>query len=163
MKGTVVFDGSTSDPFDNRSGVKQGCALAPSLLFGIFFVVLLKQTFGDPTESIYPRTWSDGKIFNLSGLRAKSRVQMKGPHDLLFTDDAPITTHSAENLQQQLMNRFSKACQDFGLTISLKKTQVMAQDVDSPPNITILEHELEVVDDFVYLVSTISVTHFIFT
>ena len=56
------------------------------------------------------------------------------------------------------MNFFSKTCQDFGLTISLKKTQVMTQDVDSPPNITILEHELEVVNDFVYLGSTISDT-----
>ena len=56
------------------------------------------------------------------------------------------------------MNRFSKACQDFGLTIRLKKTQVMAQDVNSPPNITILDHELEVVIVFVYLGLTISDT-----
>ena len=35
MKGTAVFDGSTSDPFDIRSGVKQGCVLAPTL-FGMY-------------------------------------------------------------------------------------------------------------------------------
>ena len=50
------------------------------------------------------------------------------------------------------MNRFGKAFQDFGLTISLKKTRVMAQNVDSLSNITILEHELEVVNDFVSLI-----------
>ena len=71
--------------------------------------------------------------------------------DFLFADDAAITAHSAEDLQQ-LMNRFRKAFQDFGLTISLKKTRVMAQNVDSLPNITILEHELEVVNDFVSLI-----------
>ena len=28
---------------------------------------------------------------------------------------------------------FTVACEDFGLTISLKQTKVMAQDVDAPP------------------------------
>ena len=37
MKGTIVFDGSASDPFDIRSGVKQGCVLAPTR-FGIFLL-----------------------------------------------------------------------------------------------------------------------------
>ena len=75
--------------------------------------------------------------------------------DFLSADDAVVAAHSAEDLQQ-LMNRFRKACQDFGLTISLKKTQVMGQTVDSPPSITISTQELEVVHDFVYLGSTIS-------
>ena len=35
MKGTVLCDGATSDPFNILSGVKQGCVLAPTL-FGIF-------------------------------------------------------------------------------------------------------------------------------
>lgn len=52
MKGTVVIDGSTSDPLDIRSGVKQVCVLALTL-FGIFFAVLMKQAFGDATEGIY--------------------------------------------------------------------------------------------------------------
>ena len=77
--------------------------------------------------------------------------------DFLFTNDAAIVAHSPEDLQQ-LMNRFSKACQAFGLTISLKKTHVMGQGVDSPPSITISIQELEVVHDFVYLGSTISDT-----
>ena len=53
------------------------------------------------------------------------------------------------------MTRFSKACRDSRLTI-LKKTQVMGQDVDSPPSISISDHELDGVHDFVYLGSTIS-------
>ena len=76
---------------------------------------------------------------------------MKCLRDFLFADDAAITAHSAEALQQ-LMNLFRKSFQDFGLTISLKKTRVMAQNVDSLSNITILEHELEVVNDFVSLI-----------
>ena len=154
MKGTVVFDGSTSETFNIQSGVKQGCVLAPTL-FGIFFSVLLKHAFGAATEGIYFRTRSDGKLFNLSRLRAKSKVQLKTLRDFLFADDAAITTHSADELQL-LMDRFSRACQDFGLTISEKKTQVMGQDTDSPPDIKIGDQLLDVVNDFVYLGSTIS-------
>ena len=40
-KGTVQFNGSSSEPFEIRGGVKQGCVLAPTL-FGIFFGMLLK-------------------------------------------------------------------------------------------------------------------------
>ena len=68
MKGTVVFDGTTSDAFNIRSGVKQGCVLAPTL-FGIFFVLMLKHTYGSVTEGIYLGTRSHGKLFNLSRLR----------------------------------------------------------------------------------------------
>ena len=75
--------------------------------------------------------------------------------NFLFTDDAAVVAQSAEELQQ-LMNHFSKACQDCGLTISLKKTQVKGQGMDSPPSVIISTQELEVVHDFVYLGSTIS-------
>ena len=88
-------------------------------------------------------------------LRANSKVQLKCPCDFLCADDAAVTAHSSEDLQQ-LMTLFSKACRDFGLTISLKKTQVMGQDVDSPPSISISDHELGVVHNFVHLGSTIS-------
>ena len=76
---------------------------------------------------------------------------MKCLRDFPLADEASITAHSTEDLQQ-LMNRFRKAFQDFGLTISLKKTRVIAQNVDSLPNIAILKHELQVVNDFVSLI-----------
>ena len=155
MKGTVVFDGSTSAAFNMRSGVKQGCVLAPAL-FGIF-AVMLKYAFGPAAEGIYLQTRAEGKLFNLSRLRAKTKVELRCLHDFLFADDAAVTAHSAEDLQQ-LMARFSYACQDFGLTISLKKTQVMGQDTDSAPAISINDHELDVIHDFVYLGSAISDT-----
>ena len=111
MKGTVVFDGSTSDPFDIRSGVKQGCVLAPTL-FGIFFAVMLKHAFGTATEGVYLQTRSDGKLFNLPRLRAKTKVQLKCMQDFLFTNDAAVVANSAEELQQH-MNCSSKAYQDL--------------------------------------------------
>ena len=154
MKGTVLYDGATSDPFNILSGVKQGCVLAPTL-FGIFFATLLKHAFGKSTEGIYLRTRSDGNLFKLSRLRAKTRVHEKYVRDLLFADDAAITTHTQEDLQR-LLDRFSDACRHFGLTISLAKTQVMGQDIKEIPSLFIHNYKLEVVHEFVYLGSTIT-------
>ena len=134
--------------------MKQGCVLAPTLL-GIFFATLLKHAFGKSTESIYFRTRSDGNLFKLSRLRAKTRVHEKYVRDLVFADDAAITTHTQENLQR-LLDRFSDACRHFGLTINLAKTQVMVQDIKEIPSLFIHNYKLEVVHEFVYLGSTIT-------
>ena len=52
MKGTVLYNGATSDPFNILSGVKQGCVFAPTL-FGIFFATLLKRAFEKSTVGMY--------------------------------------------------------------------------------------------------------------
>ena len=154
MKATIQYEGSMSNPFDIKSGVKQGCVLAPTL-FNIFFALLLKHAFGTSTEGVYLCTRSDGRLFNLARLKAKSKVTEKTIRDMLFADDAAVVSHTEQELQR-LMDRFSQACTDFGLTISLKKTNVMSQDVDTPPAICINDHQLEVVHQFTYLGSTIS-------
>ena len=154
MKATIQYEGSMSNPFDIKSGVKQGCVLAPTL-FNIFFALLLKHAFGTSTEGVYLCTRSDGRLFNLARLKAKSKVTEKTIRDMLFADDAAVVSHTEQELQR-LMDRFSQACTDFGLTISLKKTNVLSQDVDTPPAICIKDHQLEVVHQFTYLGSTIS-------
>ena len=121
MKGTVQFDGNVSEPFDIRNGVKQGCVLAPTI-FGIFFSLLLKHAFGAANEGIFLRTRSDGRLFNLSRLRARTKVREVMIIDMLFADDAAIAAHTEEELQH-LMDRLSLACRDFGLIISLPKTK----------------------------------------
>ena len=75
--------------------------------------------------------------------------------DLLFADDAAITTHTQEDLQR-LLDRFSDACRYIGLTISLPKTQVMEQDIKEIPSLFIYNYKLEVIHEFVYLGSTIT-------
>ena len=75
--------------------------------------------------------------------------------DMLFADDAAVATHAQEELQS-LMDCFSQACKDFGLTISLKKTNVLGQDTEALPVITIDNYELDAVCQFTYLGSTIN-------
>ena len=74
---------------------------------------------------------------------------------MLFADDAALASHTQEGLQR-LVNCLAHACREFGLIISLKKTNVMGQDVSEAPSISIGDYTLEVVEDFTYLGSTIS-------
>ena len=106
-------------------------------------------------EGIYLRTRSDGRLFNLSCLRAKTKVREALIRDMLFADDAAVATHTQRELQL-LMDQFSQACKDFGLTISLKKTNVLGQGTEATPVITIDDYELDLVQQFTYLGSTIT-------
>ena len=154
MQSTVCFNGATSEAFPVSSGVKQGCVLAPTL-FGIFFSMLLQYAFKDCSEGIYIHTRADGRLFNIARLRAKTKVTKVLIREMLFADDAALTSHTEDGLQQ-LVNRLSHACKEFGLTISLKKTNVMAQGADHPPTVAIDGYNLEAVENFTYLGSTIS-------
>ena len=150
----MQYDGSMSEAFDINSGVKQGCVLAPTL-FNIFFSVLLKHAFKSTEEGILLRTHSDGKLFNPARLRAKTKVRKAILRDFLFADDAALVAHSAEMLQC-LLNQFSRACEAFRLTISLKKKKVICQGNEASPTLTIKDYTLEVVPQFTYLGCTTS-------
>ena len=64
---------------------------------------------------------------------------------MLFADAAAVTTYTQQELQG-LPDRFSQACKHFGLTISLKKTKRPGAGY----------YELDVVEQFTYLGSTIN-------
>ena len=78
---------------------------------------------------------------------------------LLFADDSSLLVHTEDALQT-VVDVFPKAAQAFGLTISLKKTQVLHQNshnaVYSSPQITINGHPLNSVEQFTYLGNVIS-------
>ena len=124
MKGTVQYDGSSSDPFPIKSGVKQGCVFAPTL-FGILFSLMLRYAFSQSEGGVYLPTRSDGRLFNLARLRAKTKLRKFLIHELLFADDAALTAPTEAALQE-LISCFAQAYTEFGLTISIKKTNILA-------------------------------------
>ncbi|GFR92935.1 hypothetical protein ElyMa_000879700 [Elysia marginata] len=69
----MMGNGSSLDPFPIKRIVKQGCILAPTI-FGIFFSLLLRFAFQGREDGIFLHTRSDGNLFNLSHLRAKTKV-----------------------------------------------------------------------------------------
>ncbi len=74
-------------------------------------------------------------LFNLARLRAKTKVCRVQFREMLFADDAALTAHTEEALQH-LISSFARASDEFGLTMSLKKSSVMGQDVSSTPCIS---------------------------
>ena len=111
---------------------------------------MLKYAFGHASEGIFLHACSDGRIFNLARLTAKKRIRTVLIRDLLFADDAAVVAHSAQHLQALLV-RFSLASKEFGLTICLKKTNILCQGTPSTPSIFIDNTKLEVVHRFNYL------------
>ena len=69
---------------------------------------------------------------------------------MLFADGAVLTAHTVGALQR-LISSFAHICSEFGLTICLKKTNVLCQDVIRTSSNAISIYTLEVVKGFTYL------------
>ncbi|KAL8584099.1 hypothetical protein ACOMHN_011714 [Nucella lapillus] len=154
MKGTVQYDGPSSDPPPIKSGAKQGCVPALTL-FGILFSLLLRYAFSQSEEGIYLYTISDSSPLNPARLRAKTKVQKVLILEMLFVDNAALTAHTEATLQE-LISRLAHACREFGLTVSIKKTNVLGQDASPAPHISIGDCTPDAVEEPTYLGSTIS-------
>ena len=142
--------------FKVRSGVKQGCVLALTL-FAIYFAVLLQHAFDGKENGIYIRNRSDGSLSNLKILKSKRLATEVLIRELLLADNAAITTHSKIELWR-LADRLAEACHLCGLTIYVRKTQVIGQGTNSLLEIKLGGECLKTVDKFVSLGSTIAST-----
>ena len=102
---------------------------------------------------------TDGSGFNLRRLQAKTKVQTDIVNEFLFADDCALNAKTKANIQNNV-DKFPVACNNFGQTISTKKTEVMHQPAPGKPylepNITIKRQRLKVVEKFTYLGSTLS-------
>ena len=123
MHAQVLNNGESYTPFPVTNGVKQGCVLAPTL-FSMMFTAMLTDAFQDSDSGINIRNRTDGKLFNLWHLQAKTKVHFDKLRDFLFADDCALNADSPEDMQNS-MDLFSIACTKFGFTISTKKTEVM--------------------------------------
>ena len=156
MKARFIFNGTLAEEIAVDNGVKQGDILEPTL-FSIYFSVLLSHAFQDLEAGVSIRFRSTGKVFNLRRFNTKSKNLKALIRELLYADDADFVTHTEEDLQL-IIDRFSAACDVFGLKISLKKTKVM---ITPPPGVPFIElsvkdTRLGVAYTFPYLGSTIS-------
>ena len=158
MMARVLDDGEFSEAFAVTNGVKQGCVLAPTL-FSMMFTAMLNDAFREDEAGIKIRYRMDGSVFNLRRLKAISKVKETVLRDFLFADDCALNASSNDEMQAS-MDKFATACDNFGLTISIRKTEVMHQpSPQSPytePVITVNDEKLQAVDKFTYLGSTLS-------
>ena len=100
-----------------------------------------------------------GSFFNLRRLQAKSKVQAEVLDEFLFDDNMEKSVPT-EAKMQKCVDQVSDSCDDYYLTISIKRTEVVYQPAPSKPyrepTITVKGQRLQVVDKFTYLGSTLS-------
>ena len=153
-KGRVVVGARESEAIEVGHGTKQGCVLAPTL-FTLFLTVVLTILHQEIQEGVYIYTRSDGGLFNLARLKAKTKTTKALIRELLFADDTALVAHNPAQIQRML-DSFSEASRKMGLQINISKTELMYQpDPSSPtqnePRITISGEALKVVQTFKYL------------
>ena len=153
-----LVNGKEEDDYHVSNGIKQGCVLAPTL-FSFLFSMMVLSAFKNSDPGIQISYRRNGGVFNLHRQRAKTKVTLALIRELLYADDCAIVAHSEHDLQQ-LADFLSIATKRFGLTISIKKTEVLFQpargSTASAPKIKIDGKILNCVDSFTYLGSSLS-------
>ena len=158
MQASVRVGGESSSSFNVTNGTKQGCVMAP-VLFALFFSVMLVHAFEHCDKGISIQFRSSGGLFNQKRLNARTKLSYDLIRELLFADDCALVANSLADIQD-LVNRFSIASKAFGLTISLKKTEVLFQPKPNTPHVDPLvnidDYPLKSVKSFTYLGSTVN-------
>ena len=157
MRATVIDNGDTSDSFPVTHEVEQGCVLAPTL-FSMVFAAMLHDASQYNDDGIELKYRTDGGVFNLRRLKSNTKVKVATLRQLLFADDCALNSNTEAEMQQ-CVNHFSRACDNFGVTISTKKTEVMHQPATRKmyhePYIFVNDGPLKATTYFTYLGSTL--------
>nr|VZI50559.1 unnamed protein product [Spirometra erinaceieuropaei] len=160
MLARVTDNGAVSEAFAVTNGVKQGCVQAPTL-FSLMLSAMLMDAYRDERPGIRIAYRTDGRLLNQRRMNFQSRVSTATVHELLFADDCALNTTSEEEMQRS-MDLFSAACEIFGLVINTQKTVVMHQPpprsatAPNAPQINVNGTQLQVVENFPYLGSTLT-------
>ena len=92
---------------------------------------MLREAKDDLPDGIYIRVRTDSSLFNLRRLLKRTKTIEELITELLFADDYALLAHTGEVLQH-IVNRFTDAAKNFGLTISLKKIEMLYRQ---PPRV----------------------------
>jgi len=120
---------------------------------------MLTDAFRETSPGIRIKYRCDGRLFNLRRQQAITKVKKTVIKDLLFADDCAFNANNEQEMQQE-MDAFASACDNFGFTISTKKTEMRYQSTAGipyqEPNIIVKGQRLQVVENFTYLGSTLN-------
>lgn len=134
----VRVGGSSSGSFEVRSGLRQGCPLAPTL-FNIALEWVMRQTPGG------------------SGMVLSGRVFDR----LAYADDVDLMADTFEQVEEKIVN-FSAAAGRVGLTINEEKTKLMKVTRGQPEperDVACGGLQVGIVDQFKYLGSLLTSTN----
>ena len=112
-----VLGGTGGEAFEVRTGVKQGCVIAPTL-FSIFISAifhLIQDRLPDGVEIIYRMA---GGLFNLRRLKARSKTSTTSLIELQYADDNCVCATSECQLQA-ILDAFTLAYESLGLSVNV--------------------------------------------
>lgn len=131
----VIHAGELSEPFEIKTGVRQGCLLSPFL-----FLLAVDHIL---------RTTTEGKQ---NGIQWTITTMLE---DLDFADDIALLSHNHKQMQEKtdLMDTTSR---NIGLRINKNKTKVLRVQTANNNAVTVSGEPLEDVNSFTYLGSIIN-------
>ena len=154
MQARVFDDGESSAPFPVTNGVKQGFVLAPTF-FSTMFSAMLTDAFHDSDPGIDIRYLTNDKLFNLE---SETKIHVDRRRGFLFADDWVLNVRNEADMQS--MDLLSTSCENVGLTISTKKTELMYQPMPGKPcqepTVKVNNQKQTAVDKFTYFGSILS-------
>jgi hypothetical protein len=128
-KAVVRLDGVTSEPFDVRTGVRQGCVGAP-LLFNVFIDAIVRRVI-----ALMPGTGVTIK-YKIDGHLVRLRTDRLDNVDLIpllmYADDIVLLATNYDKLVEML-DKFDEVATQFGMTVSVRKTKIMCITPDTTP------------------------------
>ena len=114
-------------------GVKQGCVMAP-VIFNVVPAAascLYRESF--PPERAVELTYRlDGSVFNLTRLKARTKVSKDFITELQYADDCALVADSPEGLQSSIIG-LNDIYKGLGLVIDTDKIEVLYQWYESLP------------------------------
>ena len=126
------------------------------LQHSMMFSVMLIDAFQDCDTCFPIRYRFDGKIFNLRMFQAKTKVQIDVLDELIYADDMDKNANT-ETKMQRVMYQTSQSCDNYDLTMSTKKKEVVhTWKPYNEPTITLNRQKLKAADKVTSLESTLS-------
>ena len=144
----------TSEAFEVKTGVRQGCILSP-LLFNCFLDRIVKGAMSVLGGGVHMEYSTEGGLFLSYRDKTPASAHIQ---DARYADDMALIAESRNELQHML-TVLDEACERWGMRISVEKTKVLAvgeqQDPAELSSILLQDQALEEVESFPYLGSEV--------
>ncbi|XP_067933389.1 uncharacterized protein [Watersipora subatra] len=113
MKASIKLKGASSDLFQVKNGVKQGCVLAPSLL-SIFLSVVLQYNFENCDNGHWIQSRPRADMLNVDQYKSATKTRKILVEKLMFAYDTAFVAHIHDGVQKRV-SRFARFIKAFGL------------------------------------------------
>ena len=133
--GRVIHSGELTEPFEIKTGVRQGCMLSP-FLFLLAIDFIMKRCTG-----------------GRNGIQWTLTSQLD---DLDYADDIALLSHNYNQMQNKT-NILGEISKSLGLRINKNKSKTLRLKTTNTNPITVNQEPIEDVSSFCYLGSTIDI------